>query len=116
MPASVHHVDAGWLPRPLPTTCNNGLAARFHPDGTLAHLGRFRAGSCADAWTLERVAGQARGRATLAHGSGGTADWEVYRDGHADRFDAWSDNTRPHAVPFEVWVRGWIAEICGSGG
>ena len=88
-----------------------GFCARFHPDGELVHFGVYAEGSCATCWALHLEHGGERGSARLAAGSGGTADYEVYCDGAAERFDAWSDNSPNTPIPYQEWVESWIACI-----
>lgn len=89
----------------------DGLVARYYPSGQLATLACYSGGSADAAWALDLDEGVESGRAVLEEGSGGSADLEVYREGRYERFDAWSDNTRPQPSSYEAWVRRWIAAI-----
>lgn len=89
----------------------DGLVASFYPSGQVASFACYGGGTAAFAWALHLDEGVESGRAVLEHGSGGTADCEVYADGHYERFDAWSDASRPRPLAYAAWVRRWIAEI-----
>lgn len=54
------------------------------------------------------------GAAIWPEGSGGTPDHEVYRDGAAERFDAWSDGARPHRQPFARWAEAQARAVIGA--
>lgn len=95
-PATLRLPDGTLVAAMLPAGAT-GLYAITHADGTLARLGRQANGSDTG-WQLHLYAGEARGRAVLRAGSGGSADVEVYQDGESERYDAWSDNSRPTPV------------------
>jgi hypothetical protein len=101
-------IDQSFLCASYPEVAPDGVAATFHADGQLATLVRRRGG--APVYTLE-LDGLGGGRATMHAGSGGSADWEVYSEGAAERFDAWSDNSRPVPTDYLAWVRSWLARI-----
>lgn len=107
---------ASWLNRArldaLVDDARDGLVATYHPSGQLASLACHPDG--ARAWALHLEDGVEAGRAVLEQGSGDTADWEVYRDGCHERFDAWSDNSRPRPCAYETWVQRWITEIADT--
>jgi hypothetical protein len=79
-------------------------------DGQLLSLGFFEHGQ-PFGWQLMLEHGRAQGRVEIAQGSGGTPDYEVYRNGKAERFDAWSDNERGTPVDYRTWVVYWIRQI-----
>ena len=62
------------------------------------------------------------GRVTLPEGSGGTPDHEVYQNGCAETFDAWSDALGPSPQSWRGWVRrhlgrfadGAACVLCGG--
>ena len=64
-----------------------------------------------------------RGEMRWPNGSGGSADSEIYEDGHWERFDAWSDGSRPSAMPWSDWVIKGVTSfaekcrctLCGTG-
>lgn len=89
----------------------DGLVASFYPSGQVVSFACYGGGTAAFAWALHLDEGVESGRAVLEHGSGGAADHEVYADGHYERFDAWSDASRPRPLAYAAWVRRWIAEI-----
>lgn len=88
----------------------SGLVALTSAEGLLLRFGRRSDGKDAG-WQLVLVEGAQAGSAVLQQGSGGTPDHERYVDGEWERFDAWSDNSRPTAVPWLPWLAGWVAFI-----
>jgi hypothetical protein len=90
-----------------------GLVARCYDDGQLEFLGFYRNGSCDRGWVLKLEHGIEKGLARLVQGSGGSADFEIYQNGHCEMFDAWSDYSQPRPMDYEVWVRYWIKRITG---
>src|SRR5262249_30638875 len=90
-----------------------GLFADCYPDGQLRHLGFYSEGSCDGSWALYLEHGVAQGKAILVLGLGGTPDYEIYKDGTAERFDPWSDNSPAYPVPYRKWVEGWIGSLAG---
>ncbi len=102
-----------WLnERLIPQTMREApeLVTTFAPDGQLLYLGVVEYGR-PRGWQLMLEHGRAEGRAEIAQGSGGTPDYEIYRRGEAERFDAWSDNARGTPVDYRTWVEGWIRKI-----
>ncbi len=91
-----------------------GLVALCYEDGQLAFLGFYLQGSCDHSWVLILKQGIEQGEARLVKGSGGTADSEYYRDGSWERYDAWSDNSKPKAEDYQVWVCRWLTRIVNS--
>jgi hypothetical protein len=79
-------------------------------DGLLVQFGRLENGNITG-WQLYLSSSVEGGRAVLKNGSGGSADVEVYENGMSERFDAWSDNSRPHEEPWLKWVAGWVEHI-----
>lgn len=88
----------------------SGLVALTSAEGFLLRFGR-RSGRTDAGWQLVLVEGVEAGSALLPQGSGGTSDHERYADGEWERFDAWSDNSRPTAAPWLPWLAGWVAFI-----
>lgn len=101
-------IDSTFLNGTYPSHTTDGVYAEWYPDGHLRRIGRVEDGE--PVFTLE-LDGYGNGRGVLHFGSGGTADWEVYKDGKWERFDAWSDNTRPRPFPYTQFVREWIRRI-----
>jgi hypothetical protein len=103
-------IDASYLSRPH-APAGDGLIATFHADGQLRTLAVYRGGArISPELTLEHATMAAR--LTHVPEPDQTADWEVYRpDGTCEKFDPWSDNSRPYATPWEPWVTRWIREI-----
>ncbi len=101
------------LPHDAPAP-QEGLVARCYDDGQLEFLGFYRNGSCDRGWVLKLEHGIEKGVARLAQGSGGSADFEIYQNGHCEMFDAWSDYSQPRPMDYEVWVRSWIKRITGK--
>ena len=89
-----------------------GLVARCYEDGQLAFLGFYLQGSCDHSWVLILKQGIEQGEAR--QGSPGTADSEYYRDGTWERYDAWSDNSKPKAEDYQVWVCRWLTRIVNN--
>jgi hypothetical protein len=88
-----------------------GLVARCYGDGQLQFLGFYRRGRCDEGWVLTLDHGIEKGVARREKGSGGSADFEIYQNGHCEMFDAWSDYTQPRPIDYQLWVRGWIKRI-----
>ncbi len=101
--------DGAQVVEELPANAT-GLYAITYADGTLARLGEQRDGADAG-WQLQLYAGEARGRAVLRAGSGDSPDVEFYQDGESERYDAWSDNSRPSPIAWTRWVGEWFAAI-----
>ena len=55
--------------------------------------------------------GRADGRLTIPEGSGGTADFEVYKNGCVETFDAWSDASGPRRRRWRTWVREQVGRL-----
>jgi hypothetical protein len=91
-----------------------GLFAVTHADGALARFVRLGDGAIVG-WQLQLDPGVASGRAVLEAGSGGSADFEVYRNGTYERFDAWSDNSSARRKPWGQWLNEWVAAIAKRG-
>ncbi len=104
-------IDKTYLTGKYSDTDKEGHYAEFYQGGQLKHLGYYKHGSCADAWALNLEEGIEQGKVIRENGYQGSAEWESYRDGASDQFDAWSDNTKPTPMPFEVWVKHWIEKI-----
>lgn len=111
--------SVGPVPLQLPVGANvatelpadaDGLLAIVGPDGLLVSFGRRTQGA-EDGWQLRLEPQSETARAVLTRGSGGSADCESYQDGCSERFDAWSDNSRPSPVPWRRWLSEWIEAI-----
>ncbi len=91
-----------------------GIVARVYDDGQLAFVGFYLQGSCDHSWVLKLDRGIEKGQAIVVNGSGGTPDSEIYSDGTSERFDAWSDNSKPKEEDYQVWVCRWLARIVNN--
>lgn len=92
----------------------DGLVARCYPDGQLKFLGFYERGTCDRFWHIELAHGVEAGQARRYPKPGEMPDYESYRNGSSDRSDAWSDNSEPYPIYYEVWVRGWVKSIAGD--
>lgn len=102
-------IDASFLPSPWsPKTDgqpSSGLIATFYADGQLEQLAIYRNGEVYGD-TLSLAHGISSGR------SGNSEQWDVYSaNGTVERFDAWSDNSRPRPMDWTEWVQKEIARI-----
>ncbi len=93
-----------------------GLFADFYEDGQLKHLGIYQNGTCEDYYALNLKHGVEEGKAELVNGSGGTSDYNIYKNGTAEQFDAWSDNSRARAIGFRDWVTTWVDALAKHAG
>lgn len=103
-------LNTSLLPEGTSTTENHGLCAGLYSDGQLKRFGHFNQGT-AIGWVLELEQGIEEGKALIEAGSGGTPDYEVYKGGMAERYDAWSDNSPAKPSDFRKWVESWIESI-----
>jgi hypothetical protein len=99
------------LPFGFRASAGDGLVAEFWPDGHLKRFARSVGGSTRDHWALELDEHEEAGRAICENGYGGSPDYELYRAGKYEVFDAFSDNSRPEARDFVEWARRWIKVI-----
>jgi hypothetical protein len=93
-----------------------GLCYQTFPDGQLASFGDFDNDGTPLGYQLTIEHNIETARAEIAEGSGGTPDYEVYRDGKSVRYDLWSDNEPPGRLPFSEWIKDWIAKISSKAG
>ncbi len=112
------NVDLNWinrslLPKETRSDHKDGYYAEFYGNGQLRHFGFYRGGE-PDNWTLNLEEGKEEGEARLEAGSGGTPDYELYRNGTYEAFNAWSDNSPARPKLFKVWVEEWILRITSS--
>ena len=85
-------------------TQEHGIEAAFYADGALRWVRNHRGGDCRARWALYLAWGENEGVARLGVDSGGTPDWEEYREGFAERFDAWSDGSPARLRDWRAWV------------
>lgn len=104
------------LPEGTSLYAKENLYAEFYDDGQLKHLGVYLNGDCKDQYALYLKHGIEEGKAVLANGSGGTADSNIYTNGTAEQFDAWSDNSPARPIAFDAWVKQWIDSLTKSSG
>lgn len=91
-----------------------GLVARCYTDGQLRFLGLYKEGTCAHYWSITLEQGVERGQASLYSGPDEEHSYETFNDGCSARYDAWSDNSGPYEIDYDVWVRGWVKRIAGD--
>jgi hypothetical protein len=104
-------LNADLLPPETSTEVRHGFFAEFYADGQLQHFAHYFEGKCDHSWCLNLEHSKEVGTAVLNNGSGGTADYETFRDGKADMNNLWSDNEPPKAIDYESWVVSWIRQI-----
>ena len=104
-------LNSSLLPKWTSVAEKAGLYAEFFADGQLKHLGIYQNGSSDEHWTIGLEHAKEKGRAECVNGSGGTIDSNVYVNGKAEQFDAWSDNSLARPVPFRDWAEQWIKHI-----
>ncbi len=92
-------------------TVEHGIEAAFYEDGALRWVRNHRGGDFRKRWALYLVWGKNEGVARLEVGSGATPDWEEYREGYVERFDAWSDGSPARERDWRDWVTSWLDTI-----
>ena len=102
-------INKTWLDRGF-SERKDGFMALFYKDGSLKRFGYYENKNPLG-WILHLDEGLESGKAEFPHGSGGSADWQVYKDGKFDYLNAWSDNEKSTPCKWNSWVRGWIDAI-----
>lgn len=92
-----------------PSTGTDGIVATFDSEGNLATLTLWYQGAKKLGLELDEKSQ-----------TGDAASWprpelcdhhETYKDGMAEDFNNWSDNSPPYPVPWDQWVQRWIDTI-----
>lgn len=91
-----------------------GLVARCYSDGQLQFLGLYKEGTFDHFWSITLEHGVEKGQANRYSGPDDDHSHETFRDGCSERYDAWSDNSGPYEIDYDVWVRGWVKRIAGD--
>ena len=109
------------FPPGLWSTDGSGLVANYDHRGRLVEMFWAEDGAPMGR-RLVLDPGRATGRMTVPEGFGGTADFEVYKNGCVETFDAWSDASGPRRQRWRTWVReqvgrfadGAACALCGG--
>ena len=98
----------------LETQDIENLQISYHSNGSIKEIARKKSPS--DHWKIVFNENSHEAQAVLENGSGGSADWETYSNGKAERYDAWSDNSKAKKIDFQLWSKQWAAIIARSNG
>ena len=100
----------------------NGLCAQFDAKDRLVDL-QWKENKQGVGRHLILHPGRKGGRLSWPHGAGGTEDYEIYKDGKWEQFNAWSDSSAPKAMLWSKWVENAVSRflagcsclLCGLG-